>query len=121
METRNVWQRDSQFIHPYVYFLVDSIKTIRDYIEQRRFLRAATYLYWFISYLDPSIKQKLQPARRRLKEIMEGREQGNLDEFTAILDTVMEELHKEGYFAAAKHKIIYVGKQKGKLPIPEDL
>jgi len=104
-----------------VYFLVDSIKTIRDYIEQRRFLRAATYLYWFISYLDPSIKQKLQPARHRLKEIMEGREQGNLDEFTAILDTVMEELHKEGYFAAAKHKIIYVGKQKGKLPIPEDL
>ena len=119
---KNVWERSSEFLHPYVRFLVDSIATIRDYIRDRAWTRAARYLYWFISYLDPHIKEKLKDDRAKLRAILDGSLRYTEDVFQEILDNVMDELHKEGYFAGAKHKIIYVGGQKKALEeieIPE--
>ena len=110
---KNVWQRDSEFLHPYIRFLVDSISTIRDYIRDKSWIRAARYLYWFISYLDPHIKDKLKDERNKLKAILRGYANFTEDDFQEILDTVMDELHKEGYFAGAKHKIIYIGEEEG--------
>jgi len=52
--------------------------------------------------------------------MLEGTVPFSQDFFEKILDKIMDELHKQGYFAGAKHKIIYVGKEKGEVvEIPE--
>ena len=110
---KSTWERTTEFLHPYVSFLVSGIQTLREDIRNKQWSKAARYLYWFIPYLDPEIKEKLSAEQKKLKEMLEGTIPFSQDSFEKILDKIMDELHKQGYFAGAKHKIIYVGSEEG--------
>jgi len=56
---KSTWERTTEFLHPYVSFLVSGIQTLREDIRNKQWSKAARYLYWFIPYLDPEIKEKL--------------------------------------------------------------
>jgi hypothetical protein len=109
-QTRQYWSRNADFIHPYIGFLVNSIMLIRD-LTRLKLTKAASFLYEFTFYLDPDIKRKLEHERKELREFIKGTQVLSDDRFFEILDAVMSELHKAGYFAGAKLKTIFVGKE----------
>lgn len=118
--SKHSWERTTEFLHPYVSFLVSGIETVREDIRNKNWAQAVRYLYWFIPYLDPNIKEKLREKRLLLKKMLNGTASPDADVLDDVLNAIMDELHREGYFAGAKHKIIYIGKESAaQVEIPE--
>lgn len=90
------------FIHPYTQFLVHNINDIYDSIKAGTLTEALKKLYWFIAFLDPTIKNKLKPEVEWMEEVFKNVNLLTRDRFEECLRKVMDALHDEGYFLAAK-------------------
>lgn len=105
------------FTHPYTNFLTDSLHLIRDDFYTLAYSSAAHKLLWLIPFLDTSIKRKLKDERETLWFIELNPQATDKTVLYGILNKIMSQLHKAGYFSGAKIREIYVGSEKLKTPL----
>ena len=90
------------FIHPYTAFLVRNLQDIYDTIKAGVLTGATKKIYYFIKFLEPDIKKNLAKEIKFMEDSFQNVRLLTEERFNRLLDGLLDELHKAGYFEAAK-------------------
>ena len=96
------YQRKEPFIHPFNFFIVQTLTNIRFALDQSKITDAFKLLRNFIYFLDPEIKEVLKKERDEMEKLNNNIKALRHDMVYDLLDKVSIALHTAGYFDAAK-------------------
>lgn len=97
------YQKKEPFIHPFNFFIVQSITEIKAALNQSRTSDAFKLLRNFIYFLDPEIKDVLQKEREEMERLNTNMKNLTNGMVYSLLEKVAISLHVAGYFEAAKY------------------
>jgi hypothetical protein len=106
---QSYWDRQHEFIHPFISFLVSGISEMRNLEARHNSLELLYYLNQFVIYLDPEIKKGLASDRQAMADMLVGKKAYTEGDVLKIVENVMDALHKAGYFAGARFKTVEIG------------
>jgi hypothetical protein len=91
-------------VHPFTFFLVNGLTLSYNSVavglpNHSESMRA---LYWLTGFLDKKGQDKLEKEIKTMEKMLDGKQVITRGTFRELLTKIMEELHEEGYFLAAK-------------------
>jgi hypothetical protein len=96
--------KEKPFIHPFVFFIVQyGVEDVITSIKNHDVNAAIESLYFFLTAVDPEIKEGLSEEIKTLEAIRQGQLTTKTDALViTIMNKVYDKLHGAGYFLAAK-------------------
>lgn len=95
-------QRRQQLIHPFTFFLVNDVQLAYENAYASRSMSSINALYWLTMSLDQKGQEALKEEMKTMEAVIDGKQTLSKELERQLYSKVMQELHKEGYFLAAK-------------------
>jgi hypothetical protein len=89
-------------VHPFTFFIVDCLHVIFESAMARKYENGYRAFYWLTGMLEVKDQELLSKEIKRMESWLNGQGTFIRDDFRKVQSAIMIQLHKQGYFEAAK-------------------